>query len=443
MIRVAYDVSFAVPQPGMQPVMTGVGRVIQELLRCLRVDPNLDLRVTGGFGGDWNPMITSLSVEKWASSVLVPPIKALKGYRAHSSVGERAAEVLYRFQERANRAGEKVSSARRKLRTLRLAALRRIAHSSVDWGVGRDDIDVFHSTFRSPPDWLSPAVPRVITIHDVIPLRFRAEYDAVTLGTLESVIASLNPKRDFVTAVSQYTKEDFCDLSRFPAERVIVAPLSAGDRFRPITSESLLAEVRGSYKLADKPFLLSVSNPQPRKNIPLLIRSFYSVLRRLPSWDGNLVLVGNVKAGFGVKAIQEEIEKEPALRSRVIWAGGISDEHLCCLYSACEAFLFPSTLEGFGLPVLEAMQCGAPVICSNTSSVPEVAGDAAILVDPKDEAAVANAIFDLLSNPARRHELTALSPRRAAKFSWKASAEKVAEAYGMAVKLEREAQGSR
>jgi hypothetical protein len=169
------------------------------------------------------------SVEKWAS--VCPPIKAVGV--SGIQVGERAAEVLYRFQERANRTGKKVSSARRKLRTLRLAALRRIAHSSVDWGVGREDIDVFHSTFRSPPDWLSPAVPRVITIHDVIPLRFKAEYDAITLGTLESVIASLDPKRDFVTAVSQYTKEDFCDLSGFPAERVIVAPLSAGDRFVP------------------------------------------------------------------------------------------------------------------------------------------------------------------------------------------------------------------
>ena len=159
-----------------------------------------------------------------------------------------------------------------------------------------------------------------------------------------------------------------------------------------MTAESAIGEVRERYGLADKPFLLSVSNPQPRKNIPLLIRSFYRVLRKLPSWGGNLVLVGNVKAGFGLNAIRDEIAKEPELSHRVIWAGGVSDEHLCYLYSSCQAFLFPSTLEGFGLPALEAMKCGAPVICSNTSSLPEVAGDAAIMIDPKDEVALANAL---------------------------------------------------
>ena len=129
--------------------------------------------------------------------------------------------------------------------------------------------------------------------------------------------------------------------------------------------------------MGGEPFLLSVSNPQPRKNIPLLIRSFYIALRRLPSWEGNLVLVGDPKAGWGVEVIQEEIDKEPELAKRVIRAGAVSDEDLGPLYNACEVFLFPSTFEGFGLPVLEAMQCGAPVICSNSSSLPEVAGDAA------------------------------------------------------------------
>jgi glycosyltransferase involved in cell wall biosynthesis len=413
--------------------MTGVGRVIEELLRYLRVNPQLDLQVTGGFGGDWNPLITSLSVQKWASTFLTPPIKALKGYRQRSQIGGRLAETLYRLQERANRAAENSSPMVQKCQTVGLAAIRRLAQSAVEWGAGRNEVDVFHSTFRSPPDWLSPAVPRVITIHDVIPLRYRNDYDPITLGTLETVLASLDPKRDFATAVSQYTKNDFCDLSGFPPERVVVAPLSAADHFRPVTAENAIAEVRERYGLADKPFLLSVSNPQPRKNIPLLIRSFYTVLRKLPSWDGNLVLVGNVTAGFGVNAIRYEIAKEPELSHRVIWAGGVSDEHLCYLYSSCRAFLFPSTLEGFGLPALEAMKCGAPVICSNTSSLPEVAGDAAIMIDPRDEMALANAIFDVVSNPARQRELAAQSLRRAASFSWKASAEKVAEAYELAV----------
>ena len=146
-------------------------------------------------------------------------------------------------------------------------------------------------------------------------------------------------------------------------------------------------------------------------------------------------MVGEAKAGWGVEVIQEEIDKEPEFAKRVIRAGAVSDEDLACLYSACEAFLFPSTSEGFGLPVLEAMQCGAPVICSNSSSLPEVAGNAAILVDPKDEVALAEAIVGILSNPARRHELVALSIRQASRFSWESSAEKVAQAYRMALNL--------
>ncbi len=417
-------------------MMTGIGRVIEELLKALRGNPELDIKIVGGFAGDWNPMITSLAAKRWARRVAQPPVASLKGYRTRSRLGDVASETLYRFQERLNRAsGLRASRALQRVRSLALAVLRRFAHSRVDWGLGRDQVDVFHSTFRAPPDWLSPAVPRVITIHDVIPLRYREEYDETTVGTLESVLASLNAERDVVAAVSQFTKNDFCSLSGFPLERVVVAPLSAGERFRPIKLEGSLAAVRARLGLGGRPFLLSVSNPQPRKNIPLLIRSFYIALHRLPSWEGNLVLVGAAKAGWGVEVIQEEIDKEPEFAKRVIRTGAVSDEDLDCLYSACEAFIFPSTFEGFGLPVLEAMQCGAPVICSNTSSLPEVAGDAAIMIDPKDEVALAEAITSLLTNPARRRDLVALSLQQAGRFSWEFSAGKVAEAYKMAMNL--------
>ena len=423
MVRVAFDVSFAAPQPGQRLVTTGIGRVIEELFKCLRTNPDLDLRIVGGFAGDWNPMITSLAARKWASTVVKSPVPSLAGYRTRSGLGEFAAETLYRFQGRLG------------VGNLALTVLRRFAHSRVDWGLGPDQIDVFHSTFRAPPDWLSPAVPRVITIHDVIPLRQKEEYGASEVGTLESVLASLEAKRDVATTVSQFTKDDFCSLSGFPPERVVVAPLSAGNHFCPVNDRAQIAGVRARLRLGEKPFLFSVSNPQPRKNLPLLIRSFYIALRRLPSWEGNLVLVGEAKAGWGVEVIQEEIDKEPEFARRVIRAGAVSDEDLARLYSACEVFVFPSISEGFGLPVLEAMKCGAPVICSNSSSLPEVAGDAAILVDPKDEVALAEAIVSLLSNPARRNELAALSIRQAGKFSWESSAEKVVQAYRMALNL--------
>jgi len=434
MIRVAFDVSSAAPQPGQPPIITGVGRVIEELFKCLRTNRELDLRIVGGFAGDWNPMITSLAARKWASTVVKSAVPSLAGYRTRSKFGEMVAEALYRFEERLNRSrGSKKSGRIQRAGRLALAVLRRFAHSRVEWGLGPDQIDVYHSTFRAPPDWLSPAVPRVMTIHDVIPLTRRNEYGAAVVGMLETALASLEARRDVATAVSQFTKDDFCALSGFSPERVIVAPLSAGDRFHPVNDSSEIAGVRGRLRLGEKPFLLSVSNPQPRKNLPLLVRSFYLALRRLRSWEGNLVMVGEAKAGWGVELIQEEISKEPEFATRVLCTGAVSDDDLACLYSACEAFVFPSIAEGFGLPVLEAMKCGAPTICSDSSSLPEVAGDAAILVDPKDEVALAEAIVGLLCDSARRNELAALSIRQASKFSWESSAEKVVQAYRMAL----------
>ena len=286
MIRVAFDVSFAAAGPGEPAVMTGVGRVIEELLKCLRVNPDVDLKVVGGFAGDWNPMVTSIAAKRWASNVVRPPVPALMGYRTRSRFGQVGAETLYRFQERSNRSSRsKTAQALQSVRNLALAVLRRFAHSRVEWGLGPDEIDVFHATFRAPPDWLSPAVPRVVTIHDVIPLKHKQQYDVAVVGMLESVLANLRAERDVAAAVSQFTKDDFCALSGFPPERVVVAPLSAGDRFRPVNDNAHIAAVRARLGVAERPFLLSVSNPQPRKNIPLLIRSFYIALRRLPSWE--------------------------------------------------------------------------------------------------------------------------------------------------------------
>ena len=279
MIRVAYDVSFAAPEPGEPAVITGVGRVIEELFKCLRVNPDLDLKIVGGFAGDWNPMITSLAAKKWASTVVKPPIPSLKGYRTRSRLGELAAEALYRFQERLNRSSRsKTSRALQRVRNLALAVLRRFAHSRVEWGLGPDQIDVFHSTFRAPPDWLSPAVPRVITIHDVIPLKDKEEYDAAAVGTLESVLASLKAERDVAAAVSQFTKDDFCCLSGFPLERVVVAPLSAGDRFRPVNDKAQIAgrsRATAVGRKAISAFRIQSSTPQehPAAHPQLLHRS--------------------------------------------------------------------------------------------------------------------------------------------------------------------------
>lgn len=432
MARVGYEVSSVVPPPGTSRMVTGIGRVIEEHLARLRNNPGLNLRVVGAFAEDWNPVVTSIATERWAAHSCVPPIASLRTFKTKSALGKAAADLLYRLEKRANRSAH-TSGIRRRALLLVTALVRRIVHASVKVGVGPDEIDLFHAPFRAPPEWLHRSIPRVVTIHDVIPLRHAEEAGPDAAGMLKTVLAALNPTRDVVVAVSQFTKDDFCELSGFPSERVVVAHLSAGPIFRPVQDQAMIGRVRSRWGLGNTPFLLSVANPQPRKNIPLVVRSFFSAASQLPSWNGKLVLVGNPKAGHAAETTDQEIAKRPELANRILRASGVPDEDLACLYSECEAFLFPSTYEGFGLPVLEALQCAAPVICSNRSSLPEVAGPAAILVDPSDEAAVTQAIVDLINNPARREELKRLSVEQAAKFSWEKSAECVAQAYTLAL----------
>jgi glycosyltransferase involved in cell wall biosynthesis len=434
MARVAYEVSSVVPPPGTSHMVTGIGRVIEEHLARLRKNSSLNLRVVGAFAEDWNPVVTSIATERWAALSCVPPIASLRTFKTKSSLGKTAADLLYRLEKRANRSGHTSGIGRRVL-LLVTALVRRIVHSSVKVGLGPDEIDLFHAPFRAPPEWLHRSIPRVVTIHDVIPLRHAEEAGPDATGMLKTVLAALNPTRDVVVAVSQFTKDDFCELSGFPPERVVVAHLSAGPIFQPVRDQATITRVRSRWGLENVPFLLSVANPQPRKNIPLVIRAFFGAASQLPSWPGKLVLVGNPKAGRAVETTDQEIARRPEFAGRILRASGVPDEDLACLYSECEAFVFPSTYEGFGLPVLEALQCAAPVICSNRSSLPEVAGPAAILVDPNDEAAITHAIVDLVGNPPRREELKKLSVEQAGKFSWENSADHVMQAYMIALNL--------
>jgi glycosyltransferase involved in cell wall biosynthesis len=439
MIRVAYDVSSVAPPPGATRMVTGIGRVIEEQLACLRKNPDLQMKAIGGFGQDWNPVITSLSAERWAKLICQPPIARLQSFRTRSNIVKAAAGLLYRLEERATGAG----GIRQRLYTLAAALLRRAVRAGVRIGLDRSEVDLFHATFRSPPEWLAKSMPRVITVHDVIPVRHAEECGPAATGMLKSLLAALDPQRDVVVTVSKFTKDDFCDVSGFPRERVVVAQLSAARYFHPVDDPERIARARGRWGLGDDPFLLSVANPQPRKNIPFLIRAFFTAAGQLPEWKGKLVLVGNPKAGWGSDKIHLEIAKRPERADQIIWAAGVSDEDLACLYSECEAFVFPSTYEGFGLPVLEALQCGAPVICSNRSSLPEVVGDAAILVDPTDEAGLVKAIVGLVTTPDRGEELRRLGVQQAAKFSWELSAENVAKAYRMALGASAGREGDR
>jgi glycosyltransferase involved in cell wall biosynthesis len=219
-------------------------------------------------------------------------------------------------------------------------------------------------------------------------------------------------------------------------DRVFVAPLAAANHFHQVTNMDKITAVRQRYNIPEGNYFLSLAAPQPRKNLIHLIRCFLRLLAEKQALDVNLVLVGSKNLGWMYEEIFAAVEDVPEYRSRVIFTGYIPDEDLSEIYSGAKAFVFPSLYEGFGLPPLEAMQCGTPVITSNTTSLPEVVGDAGILVDPKDEDALCQAMLSLLTDEALWQELSQKGLERSKHFSWAKCAADTVEVYKTAIQYQ-------
>ena len=192
-------------------------------------------------------------------------------------------------------------------------------------------------------------------------------------------------------------------------------------------------DVRERYGIPPgSPYLLSLSTLEPRKNLAHTIRSFAAIVQSNAAPGLHLVLAGG--KGWLFDDIIYEIKLAgTAVRDRIILTGFVEDTDLAPLYSGATAFVFPSLYEGFGLPPLEAMQCGTPVITSNTSSLPEVVGDAGIMLDPKDQDGLCQAMLDVYNKPELRSQMSQKSLAQAAKFSWERCAEETISAYRTAI----------
>jgi glycosyltransferase involved in cell wall biosynthesis len=208
-------------------------------------------------------------------------------------------------------------------------------------------------------------------------------------------------------------------------EKVEMVPHAAAPEFRPVSREAAAAAVRDRLHIAG-PFLLCVGDLQPRKNHIGLIRAFARLTESYPQLKHSLVLAG--KETWFAGEIRRAARQSGAA-DRIHFTGWTSDEDLLNLYNACDVFVFPSFYEGFGLPVVEAMACGRAVVCSNTSSLPEVADSAALLVDPYSVEEIVRAIVDLLVDPGLRVRMERLGLQRAAHFNWERTARTTLEIY--------------
>ena len=285
-------------------------------------------------------------------------------------------------------------------------------------------LDLLHCPVNVLP--LLSTCPAVLTIHDLTflryPERFRPERQKY-LATLTKLSAK---KARRIMTDSANTKQDVAELLRVPPERIDVVYPGLDEAFHPSSAEEL-AEFRRRKGLPDE-FILYVGTLEPRKNVAALVRA-YSLLhaRGLRRWP--LVIAGG--RGWMFDDIFAEVERND-LVSDVLFPGYVPPEELAQWYGAAAVFVYPSVYEGFGLPALEAMACGTPVIVSNASSLPEVVGDAGAQVDPHDTAQLAETLAEILQSSRRREQMAAAGLRRAASFTWDKAAEQIMRVYRQA-----------
>ncbi len=294
----------------------------------------------------------------------------------------------------------------------------------VPMALRRERVDLFHAPHYVLPPLV--ACRSVVTIHDCIHLVF-PQYlpNRLALGYARTSIALAARRANRVLTVSESSKRDILKYVDLPPDKIDVIPNAYDDRFGLQPPDEEVDRVRERYQLG-REFILYAGNVKPHKNLERLIDAF-QILRKRGLDDITLVLIGDDISKYA--ALRRAVHRHQ-LHKHVRFLGYMPEETLAIMYRLASVFVFPSLYEGFGLPPLEAMASGTPVVTSNVSSLPEVAGDAAVLVDPYDPAAIAEGMLRVLTERQLRESLCAKGLVRARQFSWEASIRRVLEIYG-------------
>jgi glycosyltransferase involved in cell wall biosynthesis len=288
--------------------------------------------------------------------------------------------------------------------------------------VRRDGADLFHGLGSLSP---SPrSCPFVLTIHDIIYHHFPTTVPAGYQLFMRWVLPRVAPRADRVIVPSRATARDVVEHLGVSEDRVRLVPYGPGSNFRPVADGDLVEAVLQRHGVR-RPYVISVARAYAHKNLAGLLRA-YAVLRRQGHADVQLVLVGErYRTGGELDRLTQEL----GLREGVVFTGFVSHDELNALYAGAAVFAFPSLAEGFGLPILEAMACGTPVVASDASAVPEAVGDAGVLADARDPEAFAAALARVLGDEAVKDDLRRRGLSRAAGFSWQRAARETVAVY--------------
>ncbi len=294
-------------------------------------------------------------------------------------------------------------------------------------------IDLFHC-----PHFLNPllgAKKLVLTVHDLIPLHFPQYFSWRERFYFYQVLKRGIKKARRIITVSQYTRKDILDNFKVEEEKIRVIPNAVGKIFRPLESGERVERFKKKYAIT-KPYILYVGNQKPHKNLGNLLQAFELLREKLK--NRYALVIASPSSRVNKSAAGENLSALPGrqsgggrdkLDSCLIHLGNISDEELPLLYNGAELFAFPSLYEGFGLPPLEAMACGTPVLSSNATSLPEVIGEAGVMVNPRDSKGMSEKIWKILSDKELRDSLIKKGLARAKLFSLNKFAEATLRVY--------------
>jgi len=287
------------------------------------------------------------------------------------------------------------------------------------WLMKKDNIDIFWGTRQMLPPYLPKGIRKVLTIYDLVWHYFPETMDRYNLIVQRALFARSVNSADHIVVISKATKDSLIEVMGVSEGKITIA-YPASDGFIPLDKESSSDYISKKYGTS-RNYILTVSTVEPRKNLITLLRAF-SKVRDL----GYQLLIAGA-SGWKTSNIFREYEVLGLSEKEVKFLGFVPDEDMNKLYSGAEVFVFPSIYEGFGIPPLEAMASGTPVIASNSSSIPEVVGSAGILLDPLSVDEWAGAIKNLLGDREMRKSLIVSGLKQAGSFSWLESAKKILE----------------
>lgn len=402
-MRVVVEVSVIGLAQLFETARTGIYRVICSLVPELLQDDSHDIRLTS---------LSSTEINRLTRDYFMA-----SGYGQRFIGNNRFEERLFDMSTLLSAVDKKKIVQRGISRAFRKSKIACVA----------DLADIYHSTF-SPLPGFQDGPESFLTIYDIIPLLhpgyFWGNFDA----EFKQIVSSVRVQKDWVLTISQSSKNDICTYLNMSPDRVFVTyPAADPFLYYPETDSEKIHVSLQKYNIPEPGYFLSLATLEYRKNLRSSIMAFKKILNEPGCGDRHLVLVGT--KGWKVDQLLEEVAADSLLRKRVIFTGYVEDKDLSALYSGALAFLYPSLYEGFGLPPLEAMQCGVPVITSDTSSLPEVIGKAGIMVPPTDTDALAQAMLDVVDNDSLREGLQAKGLQQAAQFSWTQCARDTVAAY--------------